>query len=598
MSGLPLALQPWRRWLACFDQDLALTLGTLLLRLEPVLGRHAVPLQQGEWTPDGVDDLRKRGSYERLLLSEWVLAEELPDEFLRRAAQQEHLFLAPRMVAPRGTKLNVLICDCGPLQWGPPRLLQIALWILLARRAQEAGVLLQWGVAQQPGELHAVDAPAALQRFLQARSASLCTPGQQQAWSNALAAVQPGEAWWLGDGPGWLTLPGITHQMLSRCGWGGCLQLRLRLRHVERALTLPLPDDAQSARLLSGDFLRQAEPGARLRGTAPLALQQPPLFSSDGQHVAVAVRDEHSALVYSLPRRNQVSPPRRFQWSSGGELMAAALQRKELVGLVVDQQHLYCWRMQGFAAQPRPDHRTMALVAGRSRWLPAALVHAGQGQHRFAMIDCNHRLHGWTSHSARSRMETDPVVEHVLQLQAVDAQVLVYAQHVDQVLRLMLRSLQSSAVLQFECPCPTPPVAVHLCGTMSGRRWRGALAWAEQSGQLGAPASLRVHIAQRFGAMVTREQSLIDAGQRWLGLIVDPEQPGQAQLLTLANDQRTLVAVGQGSRRTLYQAPADVHSASVSADGLRVGLIDAARRLTVLGEYGSRVLLSAEAADD
>lgn len=598
MSSLPLALQPWRPWLACFDHDLALTLGALLLRLRPVLGRHATPLQQGEWTPDGVDDLRKRGSYERLLLSEWVLAEELPDEFLRRAAQQEHLFLAPRMVAPRSKGLIVLICDCGPLQWGVPRLLHIALWILLARRAEEAGVPLQWGVAQRPGELHAVDAAAALQGLLQARTAELCTPSQQQAWSSALAALQPGEVWWLGDAPDWLAMPGITHQMLSRCAWGGMLQLRLRLRSVERSLTLPVPDVAQCARLLSGDFLRRAEDGARLRGTAPLALQQPPLFSNDGLHLAVAVRDEHCALVYSLTRRNQVSPPRRAQWSAGGELMAAALVRKEFVGLVVDHGHLYFWRMQGFAAQPRPDHATMALVPGRSRWLQAALVHAGHGQHRFAMIDCEGRLHSWTSHSARARMAADPVVEHVLRLQDVDGQVLVYAQRVEQVLRLMLRSQQGGALLQFECPCQIQPVAVHLCGTMGGRRWRGALAWAEQLGQPGAPGPLRVHIAQRFGATLTQHQTFIDAGQRWLGLIVDPERPGQAQLLTLARDQRTLMAVGEHGSVTLYQAPAEVHGASVSADGLRIALIDEERRLTVLGEYGRRVLLNVESADD
>ncbi len=43
--------------------------------------------------PDGYDGIGRRGSYDRLLASEWLIHDELPDEFLRRVVSGEHAFL-------------------------------------------------------------------------------------------------------------------------------------------------------------------------------------------------------------------------------------------------------------------------------------------------------------------------------------------------------------------------------------------------------------------------------------------------------------------------------------------------------------------------
>ena len=136
---LPAALQAWHPWLSWFTPELAAAMGDVLRRMHPLLGRFQGRRQGGVAEPDGVEDLRRRGSYERLLSSEWLLATELPDEFLRRAAGGEHLFLVPRPRAMQADKLIVAIFDAGPWQLGAPRLAHIALWILLARRAEEAG---------------------------------------------------------------------------------------------------------------------------------------------------------------------------------------------------------------------------------------------------------------------------------------------------------------------------------------------------------------------------------------------------------------------------------------------------------------------------
>ena len=132
---LPDALRPWSTWLAPLDATLALALGALLVSLEPLLGTPRGALVDGEREPDGLGDLSRRGPYHRLLATEWALADEVPDEFLRRAASHEHLFLAPRMVSRRHGASLVAVFDAGPAQWGGPRLAHLALWILLARRA-------------------------------------------------------------------------------------------------------------------------------------------------------------------------------------------------------------------------------------------------------------------------------------------------------------------------------------------------------------------------------------------------------------------------------------------------------------------------------
>ena len=43
---------------------------------------------------DGYAGLARRGDFERLLLSEWLLADEMPDEFIRRATSNELAFNA------------------------------------------------------------------------------------------------------------------------------------------------------------------------------------------------------------------------------------------------------------------------------------------------------------------------------------------------------------------------------------------------------------------------------------------------------------------------------------------------------------------------
>ena len=95
MTALPAPLEPWTLWLNLFPAELVPAVGALLLRLDPLVGKlNTATLARGA-DPDGLGNIVRRGHYERLLLSEWAIADVEPDEFIRRAGSGELLFNGP-----------------------------------------------------------------------------------------------------------------------------------------------------------------------------------------------------------------------------------------------------------------------------------------------------------------------------------------------------------------------------------------------------------------------------------------------------------------------------------------------------------------------
>src|ERR1700742_1564569 len=93
LMEFPRSLAPWAHLLKIFPRELSLALGPAVHRLASAVGPLHSPTMANTGDPDGFDDLARRGAYERLLMSAWLLADEVPDEFARRAAMGEHLFL-------------------------------------------------------------------------------------------------------------------------------------------------------------------------------------------------------------------------------------------------------------------------------------------------------------------------------------------------------------------------------------------------------------------------------------------------------------------------------------------------------------------------
>lgn len=145
---LPRALQPWQQALSIFPKDLAIALGGMIDRLALLVGPLISPDGAGRNDPDGLDGIGRRGSFERLLATEWALADEAPLEFLRRVSTNELSFLQIGHRKPTVARKCVALFDIGPDQRGGPRIVQLALLILLARRAQAGNACFSWGILQ------------------------------------------------------------------------------------------------------------------------------------------------------------------------------------------------------------------------------------------------------------------------------------------------------------------------------------------------------------------------------------------------------------------------------------------------------------------
>ena len=204
--NLPPSLAPWAGYLNIFPEEVSLSLGPIIQRVSMLIGSPQPRLNEKTGEPDGFDGLNRRGTYERLLLSEWMLADELEDEFMRRAVMGEHLFLSRAHSSPVGTRASLVLFDAGPSQLGSPRIAHIAALIVLANRADSARATFSWGVLQQPEtpvyrEVNASNIMA----LLAARSHCEVSDNHIAAWEKQLAT-------WDGLDDVWL----IGGQRLSR----------------------------------------------------------------------------------------------------------------------------------------------------------------------------------------------------------------------------------------------------------------------------------------------------------------------------------------------------------------------------------------------
>lgn len=199
MTGLAPELAPWAALLAGMRPRFQRALGEYLRHLAPAFSVFSAPRHAAAGEPDGLDGLARRGSYERLLMSEWLLADEAPDEFLRRAANGEHAFFTLRQRDPREARSCAVLVDAGPDQLGAPQLVHFAVLTLMARRAEDARAELRWGLLQDPAtEIRAFSQDTA-RSLLAARYARDPRPDDLAAWAWLVDdAPRPDEVWLIG----------------------------------------------------------------------------------------------------------------------------------------------------------------------------------------------------------------------------------------------------------------------------------------------------------------------------------------------------------------------------------------------------------------
>ena len=197
---LPTELAPWGPELTRLDARVTASLGLWLPRLSSALGPLRASWHGASGELDGLGGISRRGTFDRLLLTDWMLAEEVPDEFLRRAAERELSFLDYARREPSAGRAVIALCDVGPHQLGAPRLVQLALAIVLARRAREARAQLLLGSLQdESSTVRALARPEDLAAWAGSRSPRAATRADLARWDAALPlAGREDEVWLLG----------------------------------------------------------------------------------------------------------------------------------------------------------------------------------------------------------------------------------------------------------------------------------------------------------------------------------------------------------------------------------------------------------------
>jgi hypothetical protein len=325
---LPRSLAPWASILNLFDYDVALALGPLVRRVAAALGRlenHAT--SEGD-EPDGLDGVARRGPYERLMLSELAVAEEYPEEFLRRAAMGEHLFYRLALRSPVRSRMSVALFDAGPNQIGSPRLAHLAALVALDRRAEAAGAQFGWGVLQRSDRPFYEGVTAAgVGRLLDSRSPREATAGDVETWRAQFAGHAEIEDFWLVGGSriGRLdSTSGLSRIEISDPCDPESRRLDLVVRvgsSSPRALELELPEDAACARLLRDPFSTAVASPATLSKTRT---PQSNLFFDPSGTKLFALGPRGGVIAYPVPNspRAGVGNPRFYASPQGARAIA------------------------------------------------------------------------------------------------------------------------------------------------------------------------------------------------------------------------------------------------------------------------------------
>jgi hypothetical protein len=612
---LPRPLQPWQQWLGWFDAELAEQVGELVRRLSDLVGVAPASGRGGQPEPDGLGDLRSRGPYERLLASEWLLAEELPDEFLRRAVSSEHLFLAPRMRAAQVERSVVVVFDCGPRALGAARLAHIAAWILLARRAGELGGTLRWGVLQAPGQLHPADTPAQLGALMRSRRTAVATEAHTAQWRAAveqLAGTDEREIWWIGaSGPGMPDLGSRNERVLTLQVplAGDTLEARLSLGASQRRTSLPLPPTPAATTLLRGDFktavVARRLPANRTLSTKRLSLTHGLIMSMPPGQVGVPELGNPAMLVFAVPRPGQskLAKPRRQTWSTARPPIAVGLQRGETIALCAAENRLHFWQMPGFAEQDRPEREDFEASNSIGRWLPMIQLH--DAKHQLAgVIDNAGRLVTWRG---GVRPRSGPAVAAPPGATVVDRQVrtlaalgpdrLAYAMvWGDGIwLRELSASGGSSTMRRRLCPAPGQVLDMHLTilgfGTPAAQV--GSLGFVHQ---LQGTVIWQILTIKQLGRALDEvdgaesHEVRIAQGERGVGLVNQRDVRPPA-LVVLSADKRRLRLATARSQTTLYESANIIERCSVCPIQGHVAVLTRDRQLVVIDPVDREQLL-------
>jgi hypothetical protein len=315
----PTRLARWRSKLALFDAEVVRALCPMIAILERAIGPLGGDVEDTLGDPNGYDGVAPRGPYERLLASEWLLASEAPDEFIRRAAHREHLFLALARPSSQRTKVSTVFVDVGPDVFGSPRIALLATLLVLAERAVAAHATFAWATAQGDDAPIEGETPDALAKRLLGAQTHM-TVVRDAIAERVARATSVGEVWIVGSARAAQVASdlGISSVRVEDELEASTRALLIDVREPKRAARsarLELPDDRTCVQILRDPFSRATAQRTQA-STGALALTRP-FVSMIGRRIFARLE---GGGVLSLPIPN--SP--RFDMGKGRVVHASA----------------------------------------------------------------------------------------------------------------------------------------------------------------------------------------------------------------------------------------------------------------------------------
>jgi hypothetical protein len=302
------------------------------------VGPLATPDGGSAGEPDGVGGIGRRGPFERLLATEWALADEAPDEFLRRAVTAELSFTELSHRRPATARRSVVLFDAGPDQLGAPRVVHLAALLLLAQRAADAGASFAWGVLQDPeGTLVSAVTQASVLGLLQKRSTRQVSAEDARRFRDALGPGET-EVWLVGGPEAAATCQDLTRRRLEiEDSFDPAAPMSVDVRAfvdgtaTPRVVRLDLPPAALAVRLLRDPF--GAVSAARPGGGAAFAPGTNIVFGGDDRKIYLrgAGGELVTVCVPRSPRSKEMPKPRMFR-PPAGEVLVGVGERREREG--------------------------------------------------------------------------------------------------------------------------------------------------------------------------------------------------------------------------------------------------------------------------
>ena len=195
MPARAAALAEWGALLGFLEIDVARLVEGLGRRLQPLMEQAPHMQAPGTGEPDGFAGIARGGDLSHLLLSEWLLADEEPVEFMRRFVMGELGYLLPERREPRSPARVVVLADAGPDQVGNPRLVHLAALAVLHRRAAADGATVSLGLlGSSPGRWVAGDLQGQLVAWRLARDSRRPSSDALRNW---LLELAPDDRCWV-----------------------------------------------------------------------------------------------------------------------------------------------------------------------------------------------------------------------------------------------------------------------------------------------------------------------------------------------------------------------------------------------------------------